>query len=125
MNKINSSLFIDGLELRVHLGWPDIERQHEQIVLLDIDIYFLEPPKGCVSDHLDDTMCYSSLINEIREKTAPKKFHLVEHLAYDIYALIKPKLPEKSRVNVRITKHPEVIAGLSGGVKFSYWDEVE
>ena len=122
MAQPTTALFIRHLELRVHLGWPDIERQHEQIVFLDVDIHFSEPPNACKTDHLDDTLCYASLIDSIREKISVKKFHLIEHLTYDIYQSIKPLMPHRSKVSVCITKHPD-IKGLEGGVQFRYSDD--
>ncbi|RDI41345.1 dihydroneopterin aldolase [Aquicella lusitana] len=117
-----TSLQIRQLELRVHLGWPDIERQHEQTVLLDADIFFPAPPKACTTDHLDDTLCYSALINALREYLQTRKFHLIEHLTHEIYQLIRSHLPVKSHLTVRVTKHPE-IQGLTGGIQFSYSDD--
>lgn len=118
-----SSLLISGLELSVHLGWPDKERLHKQLVLLDVDIWFPKPPKACTTDKLDDTLCYSKLIQTIREKTTGKRFHLIEHLCSEVYKIVKPLLPSKAKVIIRIIKHPK-IPGLTGSVRFSYWDDL-
>lgn len=123
MTKPASSLLISGLELSVHLGWPEEERLQKQTVLLDVDIWFPEPPKACVSDRLDDTVCYANLINEIHKKTKARKFRLIEHLASEVYKTIKSLLPEKTRVIVRVNKTPDV-QGLKGSVRFSYWDDI-
>ena len=56
MNIINSSLCICGLELQVFLGWPQEERQTQQVVLLDMTIVFPTPPKACETDNLEDAI---------------------------------------------------------------------
>lgn len=117
-----SSLLINGLELKVHLGWPTKERQHKQRVLLDLDIWFPKPPKACVTDKLNDTVCYANLVKIIKDKTKGKKFHLIEHLCYELFKIIKISLPKNSKVIVHVTKSPK-IAGLLGNVQFSYWDD--
>lgn len=122
MTQSASSLSIKQLELYVYLGWPDLERHQEQAVLLDVDIWFPKPPKACVTDNLDDTFCYSTLIAGIRDKVANKNFHLIEHLNHEIYQFVKSQLPDQSKIIVRITKHPK-IRGFTGSVCFSYWDE--
>lgn len=116
-----TSLSIRGLELVVHLGWPDNERSVEQMVWLDIDIFLPDPPKACVTDKLEDTYCYSTLTTLVREKIKAKTFHLIEHLNYHIYHAVKPEFPKDTRIIVRLTKHPH-IEGLSGGVSFTYGD---
>ena len=119
---IKSKLWIRGLELSVYLGWPDKERQQQQIVLLDIEIQLPAPPKACLTDHLQDTLCYSTLITYLQETITNKKFHLIEHLTHEIYTLIKPRLPNHTKMALHLTKHPP-IPGLTGGVCFSYCDE--
>ena len=121
MFPVNSALFIQGLELRVYLGWPDDERSQKQVVLLDVDIWFAKPPDACVTDKLDDTICYASLIQFIHDHLAERTFHLIEHLTQTIYHLIKSQLSDQTKTHVRITKHPD-IAGLTRGVCFGYGD---
>lgn len=121
MPKQKSLMQIRGLELYVNLGWPEKERQQQQAVLMDLSIHFAEPPKACISDNLSDTLCYSDLIDSIRNNISNKNFHLIEHLGHEIYHVIKTKLPDNVCINLNITKHP-VISGLTGGVSFSLFD---
>jgi dihydroneopterin aldolase len=122
MQKINSSLCIHHLELYVHLGWQEAERAQAQGVALDIDIHFAAPPAACVSDRLDDTLCYSQLIQTIREYVANKQYQLLEHFGFDLYQLIKKHMPEGAELKIALTKHPH-IEGLTGGVSFCYQDK--
>ena len=122
MAKLNSYLSIRNLELNINLGWRLKERRQEQAILLDIDIYFAKPPKAVKTDQLEDTICYATLIEAIRENLGEKKYKLVEHLSYDIYQLIKMRLSQKAQIMVRVTKHPQ-IKGLIDGVCFHYGDK--
>lgn len=122
MTPLFSSLLIRDLELRVFLGWPEKERLKEQRVFLNVDIRYPIPPIGCQTDKLEDTVCYAVLIEKVREDIGDKHFHLIEYLSHDIYHIMKPLLPKQTLLTVRITKHP-MIAGLTGGVQFSFGDE--
>jgi len=119
----NSSLFIEGLELPVYLGWTNNERAEKQIVLLDIDMYFVQPPRACISDQLDDTVCYSALITNINQHLLNKTFHLIEFLTSELYRFIKQQIPHPSNVIVRISKRPKDLG--VGCVQFSYGDSNE
>lgn len=117
----NCTLQIKALELHVNLGWPEEERQKKQPVWLDIDIQFSTPPKACQSDELSDSFCYDELCQKIHAFVETKHFHLVEYLAAEIYNHLKPNLPTKSGLTIRLLKHPKVV-GLTEGVCFVYGD---
>jgi dihydroneopterin aldolase len=117
-----SHLSIRSLELNVNLGWRHKERRQEQAVLLDVAIDFAKPPKASKTDQLEDTICYATLIEDVHNHLSEKKYKLIEHLSYDIYHIIKMRLPPKSNVTVRITKYPK-IKGSIGGVCFYYGDK--
>lgn len=121
MTTPSCSLSIRGLELFVHLGWPDNERQEKQRVLIDIDVLLSKAPAACQTDKLEDTYCYSILTSDIREKFAMLSFHLIEHLTYKIHEFVKTQFPAQAKIIIRVTKHPH-IEGLTGGVCFSYGD---
>ncbi len=107
---LHSALFVRALELNFNFGWRRKERSKEQGVLLDLDIRLPKPPKACVTDELDDTVCYASLSDQIREELGDKKYRLIEHLSRDIYDIVIKQLPKKSRLIVRITKFPKIKA---------------
>lgn len=118
---LHSRLTIRDLELNVNLGWPEKERLQEQRVLLDIEIRFLQPLKACMTDNLQDTICYATLTQTLRNEISGKKFSLIEHLAHTLYQILKSQLPEQTHLNVRLTKYPN-IEGLLSGVSFDYGD---
>ena len=122
MTTIRSNLHIKGLEVQTHLGWPDNERLKQQTVVIDIDVKLPAPPKACESDKLEDTLCYSALVDIIHEHIPPRHFYLIEYLSRELYLLIKPLFPAASLITVSVTKRPK-LKGLSGGVCFRYGDE--
>ena len=115
-------LSLNQLEIELFLGWPDDERLRKQIVVLDLDIHFPATPKACTTDHLDDTYCYRRLIESLRAKLSEHKFHLIEHVTLEIYQQLKSLLPAQTKINVSLTKRPQ-IDGL-GSVTFQHGDEV-
>ncbi len=120
---IKSALFIQGLEFDVYLGWPDDERKEKQTVLLDIEINFHKPPTACETDQLQNTVCYSALVDYLREQFRERKFRLLEHLTHEIYRITKTKLADaNAKIYVQITKRPP-IPGLTHGVCFGYGDK--
>ena len=118
---IQTGLRVQGLEVAIHLGWPDNERKDAQSVFLDIEIDFFQPPLACQTDELQDTLCYAALARQIKEATRGHYFHLIEHLAREIYLLVKSRLATKDSVMIHLTKHPKIV-GLGGGVCISYGD---
>lgn len=117
MNSYNL-LAINGLELNTFLGWPDEERLQKQTVWLDVKMRFATAPKACVSDDLNDTVCYQHLIAELRQHLADKQFKLVEHLTHEIYTFIESAVPKETAIFITLTKRPP-INGL-GNVTYHY-----
>ena len=114
-------LSIREVELNIHLGLLENERVEAQAILFDIDLSFATPPKGCQSDSIEDVVCYAELLEHLRTHIPQKEYHLIEHLAHDIYLLVKQKVPPETRVAIQLYKHPK-LEGLSGGVSFYFSD---
>jgi FolB domain-containing protein len=122
--KPHTRLTLHQLELLLSLGWTEAERLQKQIILLDITIDFNEPPTACMSDALEDTNCYDTLIKKIVETMTPKSFQLIEHLSYEIYQLIKSFLVQSELITVTVTKKPVLSTPTTlAGVSFSYGDQ--
>lgn len=119
---MKSGLFLHDLIMEVSLGWPEEERQQKQLIRVDLKIQFNTPPKACQSDHLDDTTCYESLVNELKHHLENKSFRLLEHLGHEIYQLCKHSLATDSRIWIQVRKNPP-IPNLMGGVSFCYGDD--
>ncbi|HEU5280868.1 MAG TPA: dihydroneopterin aldolase [Gammaproteobacteria bacterium] len=122
MKPLMSRLSINQLNLFVSLGWPENERLDKQAILMNVDLSYPTPPKACTTDQLQDTVCYSDLIDALRPPLEGKTFHLIEHLAQDAYDILKSMLPSGSLVTVSVLKHPAIL-GLAGGVTFALGDQ--
>jgi dihydroneopterin aldolase len=111
------------LELNISLGVSEAERSQPQTVWLDIDINFSEPPQACLTDQLKDTFCYDLLTQQIATQIVPRSFHLLEHLAHEIYQLIKSSFTQSLSVRVKVTKKPLLSAAFPiAGASFCYGD---
>jgi len=121
--KKHTRITLNGLMLPVSLGWPTDERINKQMIWLDITLHFPSEPLGCITDLLDDTICYDALTQHIQEKIADKHFRLIEFLAKELYQIIKNYLPNIS-IDICVTKKPN-IKGLTNGVSFYYGDVCE
>lgn len=110
------------LELWLHLGWPKEERETLQRVLVDIQLHFHSPPKGCESDLLQDTVCYHALSDIIKKTLAQERFHLIERLSLRLYEIIQHEIKISASIAIRVFKQPS-ISHLTEGVSFYYGDK--
>jgi dihydroneopterin aldolase len=115
-----SRITLQRLELDAFLGWPAAERAVLQPVSIDVTLRFPLPPKGCVTDDLQDTHCYATLVEKIRATVAEQPYRLLENLGYAIYHTVKAAVAT-AHVAVDIKKLPP-IPNLAGGVTFSIGD---
>ncbi|WP_119327961.1 dihydroneopterin aldolase [Cysteiniphilum halobium] len=78
--------------LDVYLGVYDFEQVQLQQVKLDLIISYHKAPTACMSDDLNETICYAT-INELLLKTArQKRYQLIEHLAQSLLNALKNML---------------------------------
>ena len=117
LNNISSNLQLNNIALSVYLGWSERERSKKQSIMLNVTLYFPEPPKACFTDHLDDTCDYDNLIQHIAEKTEMQSFHLIEHLSAHLYQIINAAFPNNKGISISVMKKP-AIKKLTGGVVF-------
>lgn len=122
---LHSCLLLRGLVLSVRLGWTSKERVKKQRIRLDCCLRFMTPPIACQTDRLPDTGCYDEFITQLKKFLEKKSFHLIEHLAHEIYFFIKKSHGKKTKakITVAITKKTDYIPDLKEGVTFCYGDE--
>tara|TARA_B100001248_G_scaffold262299_1_gene257385 strand:+ start:5308 stop:5670 length:363 start_codon:yes stop_codon:yes gene_type:complete len=107
----------------VHLGTTKEEQQHKQLVAIRIDILFNSPPLGCINDDIKQTMDYAQLAEDVESICQADKFHLIEHLAAQIYQGLKDKHYAKLQVSVHKEKPPHRL--LDFGATCVYGDEIK
>jgi dihydroneopterin aldolase len=92
------------------LGNEDSEKFVKRRVIINISLRFLEKNNACISDNVDETVCYSQLLNFIDEKLENAKFNLLERAAQFLYEIISEYLNDASvlrRVEI-IKSYPPV-----------------
>ncbi len=104
LNLMQSVLKVEQLELQVHLGWAEIEREASQRVLLSIEFYFSELPKAALTDELNDTICYAKIEGVLLSEINLQSFKLLEHLGYRCYELVKNAIPKGQDFKLSVTK---------------------
>ena len=118
---ITAQMVLHQLEFFVFLGWEQAERAAKQRITIDIHLEFAELPAACITDNLADTLCYDTLKQTIHHHLAHKEFHLLEHLTYDIFTVVKNALSLQHKIMVCVTKYPDSFFK-SSGVSFWYGD---
>src|SRR5690606_18212430 len=89
--RLRPELRVHRLALEVRLGCSEAERAVPQSVELDATIRFAEPPAGCTSDRLEDTVCYAELATVAREIVSAREFRLVEHLGHELHGAFRER----------------------------------
>ena len=113
-------LEFEGARLHVRLGCGVEERASPQDVDLAVRVDLPgDPPNACLSDRLEDTVCYAAMIEAARKVCCGREFHLVEHLAYTIGQSLVESLPRGAGLWLRVTKLAPPVPELSGGVSFA------
>lgn len=118
---LSPCLRINRLALTVKLGWEESERQNAQTVYFDMLIQFPNLPHAAIDDDLQNTICYQTLITNLRAHLQYVSFRLLEHLTYDVYQYLKQHLPNSIHFQITLTKYPAIL-GLTEGVSFTLGD---
>jgi 7,8-dihydroneopterin aldolase/epimerase/oxygenase len=103
---MNSTLQINKLVLPINIGVTTEERATPQDIEFNITIHFTSLPKACSSDHINDTICYASLVETIKSLCSNKEFHLIEHLCSSVYEQIKLSLSPTDILDLQVCKTP-------------------
>lgn len=80
---------LKGIILEVYLGIHDFEQSSTQSIRVDINFSFLSLPLGCVSDNIDEVICYDNIVKALRGFVVDKKYKLIEHLGYELLSFLK------------------------------------
>ena len=118
----HSELTIRGIALPIRLGCLSDERLNPQPVEIDVTIRFETPPPGMVTDRLEDTVCYDSLLGAIKEAVSDREFSLVEHLTNEIYTALKRIVESRHELRVTVRKVSPPIPEITKGAEFTVAD---
>ncbi|MDR0632512.1 MAG: dihydroneopterin aldolase [Holosporaceae bacterium] len=107
-------LNISNYETWIILGNDDEEKNAKRSVIIDINIRFSQENNACCSDDIDQTVCYSKLINFIEKKLQGANFNLVEKVSKFLYDEISVYLNDKSVLKrIKVVKTSPPIKNLS------------
>ena len=116
------------MRIWVRLGCSDQEKFNPQLLSLNVELYFKALPEGATSDRLEDTVCYSDLVQNVKSFCRNRQFNLIEHLTAEIYQVVKDSLKQhRSLVTfIGVTGHKmsPPVPDIHGGVTFTYCDDL-
>lgn len=98
----NDRLLIRNLLVRGVVGINTWEREHQQDILLNLEV-FADTSRAARSDDIEDSLNYRSLTKGIIALVEESSFHLVEALAHAIAALCVQEFGA-DRVRLRVEK---------------------
>lgn len=111
------SLEIKQLFLQINIGVEQEERDVPQEIEFYFKISFAKMPESCLSDNIEDTICYDKLIFSIKQFLNGKTYKLIENLGFEIHNFLKTQIPGQI-ILVRVSKKPKII-GFTGECSFT------
>lgn len=113
---------LNKLRVQLRLGWSEAERATAQSVDVSVKFLFDTPPKGCVTDALEDTVCYDDIAQAIRAHCAGREFRLLERLGKELFDVVRTNIEgRQAKLWVRVTKCAPPIEGVESS-DFVYSD---
>lgn len=99
-----TTLNIHNFKTQALLGWTDGERKQPQLISIDATIRYPFAPKACLSDQLQDTICYDAMIQWIDKVCHERDYKLLEHLAHAAYSEVKKNAQLPIELSITIYK---------------------
>ena len=121
-NMSHPELTIRGISPPLRLGYSAEERLNPQPVEIDLTIRFETPPRGMVTDRLEDTVCYDALVGAIKEVTSDREFSLIEHLANEILTSLRRIVESAHELRVTVRKVSPPVPEITKGAEFTVGD---
>jgi dihydroneopterin aldolase len=115
-------LIVRGILLPIRLGCSADERLDPQPVEIDLTIRFRTPPRGMVTDRLEDTVSYKALVEAIKEVASDREFSLIEHLANEILTSLRRIVESEYELRVTVRKVSPPIPEITKGAAFTVGD---
>ncbi len=112
-------LTIRGIALPVRIGCSADERRDPQPVEIDLTIRFDAPPRGMVTDRLEDTVCYDTLVTAIKDVVSAREFSLIEYLANEILTSLRKVVGSEHELRVTVRKVSPPIPEITKGSEFT------
>lgn len=112
MQSAADRIFIDELELRLHIGVSEAERSFPQRVLLSVGVV-IPAGKAAYSGNLSDTVCYATVAQLCQELGQSRHWVLVEEflevLASRIFEQFSAALEVSCRASKFVVPHTSAV----------------
>jgi dihydroneopterin aldolase len=106
------------------LGCSDEEKFHPQMVSLNINVNFTNPPLAANTDSLQGTVCYLDIVRTVTLYCQNNRFNLIEYLAQSVYQKISESIAscidQIQSITVTLHKISPPVPGVHGGVKWTH-----
>ena len=116
-DKLNSKIQLDELEIQLHLGVSEEEREKTQSVWISLTFEFFALPESTSSDLISGTINYSSLSKLLKSEFNGSNIKTIEYMGFRAFNLVSEDIDQVGRLTLSIRKFPS-ISGLKGGALF-------
>ena len=101
------TIFLKGIEVLGRHGCSEYERQHEQLFVVDAELY-LNLSRAGKSDDLGDTIDYVQVLSDIKKIVGGTPRNLIETVAQDICEILLRKyfLLDALKITIHKPKPP-------------------
>ena len=116
-DKLSSKIQLDELEIQLHLGVSEEEREKPQSVWISLTFEFFALPESTSSDLISGTVNYSSLSKLLKNEFNGSNIKTIEYMGFRAFNLVSQDIDQAGRVTLSLRKFPS-ISGLKGGALF-------
>tara|TARA_B110000091_G_C13735169_1_gene440788 strand:+ start:195 stop:554 length:360 start_codon:yes stop_codon:yes gene_type:complete len=104
MDKIH----IEGLEVLALIGVYDWEREHQQRLIVDVELS-ADLSEAAQTDDVNNTLNYAQIAQGISDFAAKSQFKLIEALASHMVDWLLQSFPKLKTVRLKLSK-PDILA---------------
>lgn len=101
-------IYIEGLEVLALIGVYDWERDHQQRLIVDVELS-ADLARAAQTDDVNHTLNYALVAQEINDFAAKSEFKLLEALASQMVDCLLQAFPMLSTVRLKLSK-PDILA---------------
>ncbi len=98
-------LHINDLEFRIPLGITMEERKIPRVVLIQLQLIFMDLPSACFDDSIDSLFCYDKLGQFWQQTIINKHFQTIEYLGKVLWDSLITIMPQGTKAKLVIIKH--------------------
>lgn len=98
------TIFLKDLRLAARVGWPEAERNHPQIITVNLRLE-VEATDSFTSDHVQDTLNYDDVIAFLKEACASTSWRLLEKMSHDLCHGLLALSPKINKVSIDLSKN--------------------